>query len=328
MYHATLLAALPLWHRSNPASRDLNPNDHGTNNVEHLGVIGTIIPEDDREDDATKVTASTSEARHNTISVRVNVRHKGVVEPVGALEEESQTTRDQTDEGGFVPRVRDADNNAEHAGHDAVDVEQDLLGPHRSRLAVGKVAHHTAEGPHDDVEQAEDGSEVARFLEAEAEVALVVVAEDGVDGELGAKGAEVGGAGDEGGSGEDDAEHLAEAGLLNDFAAGNVDHLLLAHLDLAVVEDAAVLRLVDLLLFVADVAAGWGPDGVRSLGHVAWDGHDGALGGVGAEVVLGGLHAVGPAAGGGVGAEEDEADGGGGDDDAGDDEGHSPGDVG
>lgn len=72
------------------------------------------------------------------------------------------------------------------------------------------------------------------------EVLEVEGAEDGVDGEFGAEGAEVAAAGDEGLEGEDDGHCFLKAGFADDFAAGDVQHLLFANLGFVVKATLAV----------------------------------------------------------------------------------------
>ncbi len=183
------------------------------------------------------------------------MRDKGEVGAVAALEEEGHAG-DEAEHGRRVMRVGEADGDEEAAGDDAVGVEEDLLAPDAG-AAVGEVGDDAAERAEDDVEEAEHGGPVAGAGLAEGgEVLDVVGAQDGVDGQLAAKGAEVAARDDERLEGEDDLHRFAEARLDHDLAAGRVQHLLLADLCFVVEGSAALVGGGELeLLLVA--GCGW-----------------------------------------------------------------------
>lgn len=88
------------------------------------------------------------------------------------------------------------------------------------------------------------------------ELFSVVGAEDAVDGELGAEGAEVAGSEDDGLGREADFGDLAPGRLLHHFASCCVEHFSLARLRFWVVECAA--GGVDFLVLVAEASRGGG----------------------------------------------------------------------
>jgi len=95
------------------------------------------------------------------------------------------------------------------------------------------------------------------LLEA-GKVLDVVGAEDGVDCELGAKGAEVGAAGDEGLEGKNYGHGFFEAGLDDDFTPRGVEHLLLANLGFVVMRRGVFARGFEVNLLGTGCAA-WTP---------------------------------------------------------------------
>ena len=220
---------LPLWNGSDPAQRQIDRNRNDADDPNRLLVILPLIPEYDREDDAAEIARPPRAARDDAIGIRVHVRHEAEDGAVGALEEEGEAGH-ETEHGALVVAVREADGEFEDAGDDGVSVDEVLLAPDAGAL-VDLVGEEAADGPAGDVEEAEHGGPAAGARLAEGfEVLDVVGAQDGVDGELGAKGAEVAAAGDEGLEGEDDGHCLLEAGLLDNLPTGDVEHLLFANL--------------------------------------------------------------------------------------------------
>ena len=100
-YHdSTALKLLPstnlaLGNRLDPADCQVDGDGHNTNDPQGLVPGGVVVPEHNGEDDTTKVTTGTGEARDDTIGVWVNVWHERVVQAVGALEEEGEANTDQ-----------------------------------------------------------------------------------------------------------------------------------------------------------------------------------------------------------------------------------------
>ena len=131
--------------------------------------------------------------------------------------------------------VGGADGNEESSRDDGEGMDEIFLAPD-ARALVDGVGEETTGGAGDDIEKAEHcGPAPGAGLAQLGEVLNVVCAEDGVDGKLGAEGAEVGAAGDEGLEGENDAHGFLEGRLDDDFAPGRVEHLLLADLGFVVV---------------------------------------------------------------------------------------------
>ena len=220
---------LPLGNGSDPAQGQIDRNGNDTNDPDRLLVILALIPEDDGEDDAAEIARAARAAGDDAVGVGMDVGHEAEDGAVGALEEEGEAG-DEAEHGALGVAVREADGELEDAGEDGVGVHEVFLAPDAG-AAVDGVGDEAADGPAGDVEEAEHGGPAAGARLAEGlEVLEVVGAQDGVDGELGAKGAEVAAAGDEGLEGEDDGHRLLEAGLLDDFPAGDVEHLLFANL--------------------------------------------------------------------------------------------------
>ena len=321
-------ANLALGDGLDPAQRQIDGNGHDANNPDGLLVICPLVPEDDGEDDTAQVPRAARAAGHDAIGERVNVGHEAEDGAVGALEEEGHA-RHEAEHGALVVAVGKADGDLEGAREDGVDVDEVLLAPDAG-VGVDEVGDDAAEGSEDDVEEAEHGGPAAGAGLAEGlEVLDVVGAEDGIDGEFGAKGAEVAAAGDEGLEGEDDGHGFLEAGLADDLAPGDVEHLLFANLGF-VVETA--LAVGGGVVFEFRVVVSCGGAGFRRGGldgvDLPWDRDDVALDAVFGQILLGGEMAVLPFSGGGIGAQEQHCNGDGDDDDEGDDESHSPGLVG
>lgn len=231
-------ANLPLRNRSNPSQAQIDRNGDDADNPKHLLVILVIIPEDNRKDDAPQIPHPARDPADDAVGMRVHVRDEREVGAVAGLEEEGHAG-DEAEHGALVVAVRQADGDLEGARHDREAVDQVLLAPD-ARAAVERVGDEAADGSAGDVEQAEHGGPAACARLAELrEVLEVVGAQDGVDGELGAEGAEVAHGHDEGLEGEDDGHGFLEGGFLDDFAAGDVEHLLFADLGFAVVDAAA-----------------------------------------------------------------------------------------
>lgn len=160
------------------------------------------------------------------------MRHQTEISPVARFQEESHA-RHKPEHGVLVLRVRQADGDEKNAGDNGEGVNRDFFAPD-TEVWVDEVADHTSQGAEDHVQEAEHGGPVAGAgLSEGREILEVVCAEDAVDGEFAAKGAEVGAALDEGLRREDDWEGLAEGGFDDDFAAGGVEHLLLVDLGFA-----------------------------------------------------------------------------------------------
>ena len=220
---------LALWNGPDPAQRQIDRNGNDTDDPNRLLVILALVPENDREDDAAEIARPARAAGDDAVGMRVHVGHEAEDGAVGALEEEGEAGH-EAEHGALLVAVRQADGELEDARQDGVRVHEVLFAPDAG-AGVDGVGEEAADGPEGHVEEAEHGRPApgARLAEG-LEVLDVVGAQDGVDGELGAKGAEVAAAGDEGLQGEDDGEGLLEAGLLDNFPARDVEHLLFANL--------------------------------------------------------------------------------------------------
>lgn len=190
------------------------------------------------------------------------MRHQPEIRPVARLQEKGHAGHEPK-HGMLILRVRQADRDQEHAGNNGHAMDEELLAPY-ARPLIDQVAEHTSERTEDDVEKTEHRSPVAATTLFEGgEILDVVCAEDAVDGEFAAEGAEIGACLDEGLSGEDDGESLAEGGFDDDFAASGVEHLLFS--DLGFVGKASdLLRLHGFepeLLFIVGATAATGAVG-------------------------------------------------------------------
>ena len=63
-----MAAYLTLGYRSDPRDCKIDYKSHNAYNPNRFSVLSSIISEDDREDDATKVSNTTSKTRDNTCS--------------------------------------------------------------------------------------------------------------------------------------------------------------------------------------------------------------------------------------------------------------------
>ena len=246
---------LPLGDGSDPAQRKVNSNSHDANNPKHFGVVLVVIPEDDSKDDASKIARSARASGYDTyciqpsaslhhihirkarekrdqgltIRMRMHMWHKTEIRPVARLQEKRHPSHEPKH---GIPRtgVRGANRNEKNTGDDGQGMDQDLLAPHACSR-VDEIAYHTSQGSEHDVQKTEHGGPIAAAALLEGwEILEVVRAEDAVDSEFGAKGAEVGTPLDERLGGEDDREGLAEGGFDNNLASGGVEHLLLPNL--------------------------------------------------------------------------------------------------
>lgn len=335
-----------LWNWWDPANGQLECDGDDTNDPDTLAVVWRQVPEDDGENDTTKVTHGTSETRHDTVGMWVHVRHKGVTDTVATLKEESQTS-EETEHGSLVVGVEDTDGDCESTEDDSVGVKKNLLAPDGASAAEGVVSGETTERTADDVEKTEHGSPVTRFLETETialEVDTVPCTEDGVDGKLSTERAEVMNTSDPGLRGSSNVENFLASGLADNLALGGFVHLFGANLSFAILvvrvgrREEINLLVVDGLLGKCRVAWVGNSGGTRLL-HVeraTRSVDDGTLGGgvgnaehvVLAEVVINGVQAVFPATKRGVGAEEEQASCDNEDEDTRDNKVDTPGDVG
>lgn len=98
--------------RFDPTDSDVDTYGNDTNDPDRLAKVGCQVSEDDGEDDTTKVAHCTSETRHNSIGVGVNVRYKGIVHTIATLEEEGESCK-ETKHGSLVVRVEQSNGEEE-----------------------------------------------------------------------------------------------------------------------------------------------------------------------------------------------------------------------
>jgi hypothetical protein len=335
-HHGLPPTNLPRRHRLNPAHRNIDPNDDRTNNP-NARPITRPIPKNNRKHNPPKIPARARESRHHTIRLGMHVRHKRKRQSVRARQEKRETHCYERHHGADALGIHEPDDEQHGAGADAVDMQKGFLRPHGVRVVVCNVADDAAQRPPDDVHETEHRGPVACLLGVEGgELLGVVGAENAVDGELGAEGAEVGGAGDDCLGREAYEENVFEGGLLDDFAAGCVEDLLFADLGFGVAEFVGGVGGFLFVVVQVGVSAGLGVGRVHAVGgcvgvfgvftDLAGDVDDGGFdGGV---VVRGHLHAFRPLSGGRIGTEQDEEGCYTYDQDSWDDEGDSPSDVG
>ncbi len=194
---------LPFRNRPNPAQRQIDHNSNDANDPNGLLIIRALVPEDDGEDDTAEVTNAARAAGDDAVGVGVYVRHEAEDGAVGALEEERHAG-DEAEHGAFVVAVCETDGDLEGAGDDGVGVHEVFLAPDAG-TGIDGVGEEAAERAEHNVQETEHGGPAAGAgLTKGFEVFEVVGAEDGVDGQFGAEGAEVAAGGDEGLQGEND----------------------------------------------------------------------------------------------------------------------------
>ena len=225
---------LSLRNRSYPAQRQIDRNGHNANNPKHLRIILAQIPENNRKDNAPEIPTRARTPAHDAVGVGMHMRHETEDCAVARFEEQGHPG-DEPEHRAVGLWIGGADGDEESSGDDGEDVDEVFLAPD-ARALVDGVGEETPCGAGDNIEEAEHcGPAAGAGLTQLREVLNVVCAKDGVDGKLGAEGAEVGAAGDEGLEGENDAHGFFKGRLDDDFAAGRVEHLLLADLGFVVV---------------------------------------------------------------------------------------------
>jgi hypothetical protein len=317
---------LPRRHRLNPAHSNVDANDNRTNNPDRVPITRSIS-ENDRKHDTAQISASACEPGHHAVGLRVHVRHERERQTVRAGQEEHEHDRHKRDHGSDGFGVEEADEEHHGAGADAVDVQERFLRPHGVGVIVCDVADDAAQRPPDYVHETEHRGPIAGLLDGEGgELFGVVGAENTVYGELGAEGAEVGGACDDCLGRETDSCDVFEGWLLDNFAARCVEDLLFADLGFRVVGLARVAGLLFVVVHdgVGGVCAvGRCPDVFGVFAHMARNVDNGCLN-VLVMAVWDGLHALRPFSGRGVRAQHDKKCRHGHDQDAGNDKGDSP----
>lgn len=275
-----MTAHLALWNWPDPGEQDVEGKVDTANDPEGLGVARAVIheSENDGEDDAAEVPDATREAADDAIGVGVDVRDEGEVGAVAGLEEDGHEG-DEAREGGQVVRVDLADDDEQHARDDAAGVHPGLLEPDAAAEAVvQQVGDDAAQGPGDEVEEAEHGGPVGRLgLAQRREVLEVVGRQDRVDGQLAAEGAGVAQHLHPRLRAEEDLHGLAERGLRDHLALGGLDQLVLGQhgLVLGVGAGAAgALQLALVLVFLVHGAVSSARGGGRLFVDAPRDGYD------------------------------------------------------
>lgn len=219
-------ANLPLRNRPHPRQTHVQSDDHASHDPEHPRVLTRMVAEDDGEDDTTKVTRCTNNARQDTVSVRVDVRDEGKVGTIPGFHEDGHEC-DKSNHSIKVVRVQHADDDEEYTAHDADEVDPELLRPEAAvGVLVDQVADEAAQRASHDVEETEHGGPATRLgLAKVGEVLEVVGSEDGVDGKLAAEGAEVASAEHDCLWGGYDLHCFFEGRLDDDLVLGFVDDL-------------------------------------------------------------------------------------------------------
>lgn len=217
--------------RLDPRQGQVETDHDDANDPKGAGVVGAVVhePKNDGKDDAAEVAAGARDARDEAVGVRVHVRHEREVGAVAGLEEDGHEGDQAKHLGRRVVRVDAADDDEQRARDASAQHDPELLAPQVvARRLEDEVADDAAEGPRDKVEEAEHGGPVGRARLAQpGEVLEVVGAQDRVDGQLAAKGAEVGRHVEGRLQAEEHPDPFGERRLGHDLALGRRAHLLL-----------------------------------------------------------------------------------------------------
>ena len=136
--------------------------------------------------------------------------YNGEVGTVTRLQEESEASC-ESEHGSFAFWIGQSERELKGAHCNAEEGEEDLLGPDGLRMLIEEICDEAASGAADHVEKAEHGGPLACLgLTHVGEVFGVEVAQDGVDGELCAKGAGVRDCDGGGGEAEEDIHGFFE----------------------------------------------------------------------------------------------------------------------
>lgn len=212
-----------------PRKSDVESDSNDSDNPKRLAIVDAIVSKDNRENDPSKDSNASGHTRDDSIGERVNMRHKREIGTVASLEKECHRGH-EPEHGGMGVGIEDPDRDLESTSDDAECMQKDLLAPDLTRLGVEEIGHQASRRTTDDVQKTEHSSPATGTSLAEGlEVLKVVASEDGVDGQLGAEGAEVADRDNGGLWAEDNGHAFVEGGLDDYFTAGDGEHLLLAH---------------------------------------------------------------------------------------------------
>lgn len=222
---------LALGNWLDPANGHIGADSNRANDPEAFRIIRAIVPEDDGKDDATKATGCASGTTNNAVCEWMHVRDVCEVQTVGTLEEECGSGN-ESEHCRLLVRVYFADDDKEDARDDGIDMQHDLFAPHATGIAIREIADESTQRPGHNVEETKHGSPVSVFLQREfGEVLVIVIAQNAINGQLGAEGAEIACAGNKGLEGEENTCSFFECRFLNNLALGDLDHLLGTNLD-------------------------------------------------------------------------------------------------
>ena len=118
--------------------------------------MGTIIPEDDREDDTTEIPACANKTRQDAICEWMHVGHDSKVCTIGGIHEDSKTGN-ETEHRGFVMRIGESDGELEAAHYDAAEYDPAFLAPDGAGGFVENVGDDASCGSEYNVHEAEHG---------------------------------------------------------------------------------------------------------------------------------------------------------------------------
>ena len=128
----------------------------------------------------------------HTVRSRMHMRQQREHTPIASLLEERQPGH-QPDHRRQMLAIQRPNHNHKHSHDHRQRVHQDLLRPQTARHPIDEIRQDPAQGPEHRVEQPVHGRPApGARLALLREVLEVVGAQEGVDGELGAEGAEVG----------------------------------------------------------------------------------------------------------------------------------------
>lgn len=187
----------------------------------------------------------------------MHVRHQRKIRAVARLDEHRRASHQPKGSGQRRMGLQAKDNEKD-TRYNPEPMQPQFLRPQRARLVVQKIRQRSANGSTYNVEQAKYGRPApGARLALVSEVEEKVGAENGVDGQLGAKRAKVGRRQHQRLGRPDDIDGLLSRGCSNNFTATGVHHFLLPALQ---------RRLVLLGVITADV--GGRHASIRHRGHV------------------------------------------------------------
>lgn len=140
------------WLDTTDSNIDRNCND--PDDPKRLRVICPLIPENDSEDDPTKISARTRDTRNNAIGKWVNVRNQCEIGAIASFEEECHTGH-EAEHCGMRFAVHYTDRNQEPSTDDSYRVQPDFLAPDRTSVLVDEIGKYATERSEHDVQKTE-----------------------------------------------------------------------------------------------------------------------------------------------------------------------------